>query len=63
MVRPNLKCLPTFTLELAKPWLGVSHSILYLLKSIKVTDRAFHYVDVELHRDEAITDVDSSPAK
>jgi hypothetical protein len=60
MVRPSLKCLPTSMLELAKPWLGVSHSILWLLRSIKVTDRAFHYADVELHRTNVVTNVGSS---
>jgi hypothetical protein len=63
MVRPSLKCLHTSTLELVKPWLGVSHSVLSLLRFVKVTDRAFHYADVELHRAEAITDVGSSPAE
>jgi hypothetical protein len=53
--------LPRSTLELAKPWLGVSHSMLQLLRSIKVTDRAFHYVDVELHRVKAVTNVGNSP--
>jgi hypothetical protein len=47
-------------LELAKPWLGVSHSILQLLRSVMVKERAFHYVDVELHRVEAVIDVISS---
>jgi hypothetical protein len=50
VVRPSLKYLPTSILELEKPRLGVSHSVLWLLRSIKVTDKGFHYVDVGYNR-------------
>ena len=50
VVRPSLKYLPTSILELEKPRLGVSHSVLMLLRSVKVIDRGFHYVDVGYNR-------------
>jgi hypothetical protein len=51
-------------LEFAKPWLGVSHFVLRLLRSVKVTDKGFHYVIVGYDRAAAVYNLlDSTPAE